>query len=135
VKKRDRRIVERYARRVADEIGLRDWGVQFNWRSPAPDGDGGSVSWPEGRTEAVIRLSPSFRDFEPAEQRYVIVHELVHCHFAPMQDTVEEDLQPHLSRPTYDLYSRSFRRALEYGVDATAKALAAHMPLIDWSAA
>lgn len=49
-----------------------------------------------------------------------------------MQDTVEEDLQPHLARPTYDIYSRSFRRALEYGVDAVAETLAERMPLIDW---
>lgn len=105
----------------------------FDWDQAAEQGDGASVSWPEGRRAAVIRLAETFRDYDPNEQRYVIVHELVHCHLASMQDTVEEDLQPHLARPTYDLYSCSFRRALEYGVDALAHALAVHFPLIDWS--
>jgi hypothetical protein len=132
VKKRDRKTVEAYARSIADDMGLRDWAIDFNWKRPADEGDGGSIDWPEGRKHAVIRLSADFKDYDPAEQRYVVVHELVHCHFAPMQDTVEEDLQPHLARPTYDLYSRSFRRTLEYGVDAVAHAIAAQLPYIDW---
>jgi hypothetical protein len=134
MKKRDRKAIESYARWAADQIGLRDWEVGFDWKRPADERDGGSVDWVEGRKSVVIRLAETFRDYDPDEQRYVIVHELVHAHFAPMQDTVEEDLQPHLSRPTYDLYSRSFRRTLEYGVDAVAHALAARLPLIDWSA-
>lgn len=132
MKKKDRKAVERFARSVADEIGLRDWQVGFNWNRPAEEGDGGNVDWVEGRRSIVIRLNESFKDYDADEQRYVIVHELVHAHFAQMQDTVEEDLQPHLSRPTYDIYSRSFRRAFEYGIDAVSHALADRLPLIDW---
>lgn len=132
MKKRDQKALETYARRTADEIGLHDWQVSFNWNRPADDGDGGSVDWVEGRKSIVIRLNKKFRKYDPDEQRYIICHELVHAHFAQMQDTVEEDLQPHLSRPTYDIYSRSFRRAFEYGIDAVSHVLAAKLPLIEW---
>lgn len=130
--KGEQKILEAYARKVADGMCLQDWSVYFNWDRPADEGDGASIDWPEGRKSVVIRLNADFREYDAEEQRYVVVHEFVHAHFAPMQDTVEEDLQVHLGRPTYDIYSRSFRRALEYGVDAVATALATHMPLIDW---
>jgi hypothetical protein len=132
VKKRDRKAIETYAREAADEIGLRDWEIGFDWDRPADEGDGGSVDWVEGRKGIVIRLSENFRGYATDEQRYVICHELVHAHFAQMQDTVEEDLKPHLSRPTYDIYSRSFRRAVEYGIDAVSHARAAKLPRIEW---
>lgn len=130
--KRERKTLEAYTRSVADSMCLQDWTIHLDWENPAGDGDGASIAWPEGRKNAAIRLSAEFTDYDAEEQRYVIVHELVHCHLASMQDTVEEDLQVHLGRPTYDIYSRSFRRALEYGVDALASALASYMPLIDW---
>lgn len=134
MKKRERKALARYVRWVANEIGLRDWTFHMDWDRPAEDGDAASVWWPEGQKHAKIRWNPRFREYGPDLQRRYVVHELVHCHFAAMQDTVEEDLQPHLARPTYDIYSQSFRRALEYGVDAVAEALAENMPLIDWSA-
>jgi hypothetical protein len=134
MKKRERKALERYVRMVAGEVGLRDWAFYFDWDKPADEGDGASVWWPEGQKRARLRFNERFREYDPESQRRFVVHELVHCHFAPMQDTVEEDLQPHLSRPTYDIYSRGFRRDLEYGIDAVADTLARHMPLIDWSA-
>jgi hypothetical protein len=130
--KAEQKTIERFARAVADQIGLRDWVIDFDWDNPAGEGDGASVAWPEGRKHAVIRMGVNFMEQEAQEQRYIVVHELTHCHFAQMQDTVEEDLQEHLATPTYHLFGKSFRRAFEYGIDATAHAIAEHMPLIEW---
>ena len=135
MKKKQRKTLESYVRWVADEIGLRDWTFHMDWDNPADEDDAASVWWPDGQKNARIRWNARFMEYRPELQRRYVVHELVHCHFSAMQDTVENDLTPHLSRPTYDLYSRGFRRQLELGVDAVADALARRLPLIDWSAA
>lgn len=132
---KDRKALGEYVRDTADKLELRDW--TFNVEHAAlPSEDGLStladVTCTDGRKLATVRVCENFRERDPEEQRHVIVHELVHCHLTQLQDQCESDLHSLIGRPADTVFELSFRRNLEYAVDALASALAKHQPLIDW---
>jgi hypothetical protein len=136
---RARREFERYVRYIADRMELRDWTIRvdhdscdakhtegFQWQakcSPVP-----------GRKFAILTFDPScFTDLNRHELRQTVVHELVHCHFYGLWDTVRQDsLDLIAEQDAYDVLIAGVRRHLEYGVDAVADAIAPRMPLIKW---
>jgi hypothetical protein len=133
MRKRDREELGRYIRHVADEMGLRDWSIGLVKRElPADQGEQANVEVVYGRKLAKITLRETFRSEHPEDQRQIIVHELVHCHFEPAVGQVRCDLEDHLSRQADRLFWEAFKRNIEYAVDALAEAIAPRMPLIDW---
>lgn len=140
MKKRDRRELERYIRGIADAMGLRDWtlalAVETVGRSNAPnrtEGEWGATSQSTpGRKHALITLPKDARALDREELRQTVVHELVHCHFACLWDTLRLDLGHILTEKVYWVWIAGVERAMEYGVDAVADAIAPRMPLIDW---
>lgn len=138
--KRDRKELGRYVRAIADEMGLRDWtfelktGDASEGQAERPDGSrwGASCAPVPGRKFATITLAPWQRDEDPGELRQTVVHELTHCHFFGLWDTLRNDTVGPLGQATYDMFIANVERHMEYGVDAMADALAPHMPLIEW---
>lgn len=131
----------RYVRWAANAIGLRDWEFYIERQGIREDDPELSdesnrtlafVEAPPGRRFAKVKFCEDFRELDPRHQRHTVVHELVHCHFTPMQHQVEYDLERHLSQQMDDLFSTTFRRNLEYGVDAVASVIAENLPLIEW---
>lgn len=112
-------------------MALRDWTIDLQ-RQPCDDDCNAQASLVYGRKIVRIRVSRDFRGFDLERVRQTVVHELVHCHFAAADMQVEHDLPDHLGKQAAELFFDSFRRNMEYGVDAMAAALAPHMPLIDW---
>lgn len=133
MKKKHRKALTRYARLLADEVGLRDWQIKVS-PEPCDPSSSAHVTIAYGRKLATISVPDDFRDQAPEEQRNSVVHELVHCHFESMANAVQNDLVELLGRPADGLFFASFRRQYEYGTDAVAEALARHLPLIDWKA-
>lgn len=116
-----RRRYSPYVRDLADRLGLRDWWFELADEPPyEPDAIASVRPW-EGRRRATIRLSDGFLEAGPAEQRHTLCHELAHCFFAAMA----EYLRQHLDGPAHPAFMLMF----EYGIDATADALAPHLPL------
>lgn len=141
MKARDRRELERYVRWVANEIGLRDWTLQVAVtkkikRSPkTPDGQewGATCRPTPGRKFALITFAAERRDDDLDELRQTVVHELVHCHFYGVWDTIRRDTLDLIdAQETYDTLIKGVERHMEYGVDAVADAIASYMPLIEW---
>jgi hypothetical protein len=140
MRKRDRKELGRYVRAIADEMSLRDWtfdvelGDADEGKDARPDGSrwGASCAPVPGRKFATITLAPGQREEDPAELRQTVVHELTHCHFFGLWDTVRNDTLLPLGQQTYDMFIANIERHMEYGVDAMADALAPHMPLIEW---
>lgn len=129
--KRDRRELGRYLRWVANEMNLRDWTTAV--------GDGYSEDHLEaeahctiGQRHIVITFNEHFRDRDPEDQRETVVHELVHAHTDVCWKMVQADLADALGKPVYYVFCDSYRRAMEYAVDALSKTIAPNMPLIDW---
>jgi hypothetical protein len=131
VKKRDRKALALYIRSTADQMGLRDW--DFNLlREPCDDDCNAQCRVIYGRKLADIRVSEHFREFDPARIRRTVVHELVHFHLAAATNSVEHDLDGHLSGQANGLFYSGWLRNLEYGVDGIATAWATTFPLIKW---
>jgi hypothetical protein len=134
VKARDRKTLGRYCRTVADRMELRDWHIDVMHEDPSDETAYASAECIYGQKRVRLRFCPEFRDLAPIVQRHVVVHELVHCRMAAVQSQAERDLEDHIGRLADSLFFRSFRRNLEYAVDALSVAIAKHTPLIDWPA-
>ncbi len=141
--KRDRRELGRYVRAIADEMGLRDWTLKVDITkkikraAKTPDGqEWGATCRPvPGRKFATLTFATDRRDDDLDELRQTVVHELVHCHFYGVWDTIRRDTVNLIdAQETYDTLIRSIERQMEYGVDAVADAIAPRMPLIEWPA-
>lgn len=132
MKKRERKALGHYIRWIADEMGLRDWNLHL-LREPADDDCNAQARIIYGRKVCSIRVSEEFRTFEPERVRHSIVHELIHCHTAAADNTVQHDLTEHIGVCAADIFHSGYRRHAEYAVDGLADALSPHMPLIDWT--
>ena len=120
-----------YIRWVGDELGLRDWTIVL-CDEPCADGAAADVPLTAEKKRARIRLCPGFRGLPPHEQRYTVVHELLHCHQSVILALVGNDLAEHLNSSVHDLFLAAFTRANEYATDGVASAIAGHFPLIEW---
>lgn len=132
MKKKDREELKRYIRWVANEMLLADWTFDVKWESPSDPDALANCTPIFGRKRATLRFCDDFRNLVADEQRDTVVHELIHCHFAPAQCQVEKDLERHLGVQADQLFFESFKRNVEYAVDGLAGAIAKHMPLIEW---
>jgi hypothetical protein len=141
MKKRDRKALGHYIRWIADEMGLRDWTFDLIVEEPPPrphdDTDGehvyGATCQPiPGRKVARLVFAPWHRQSPKEDLRATVVHELTHCHFFGLWDTMRCDLLQTMGQGEYDMFIAGSERQMEYGVDAMALSLAKHMPLIDW---
>lgn len=131
MRKKDRKALGRYIRHVADLMELHDWRLHLQ-DEPSEDDCNAQTRLIYGRKVAEIKVAEGFRFIEPERIRQTVIHELVHCHFAAISNQVGNDLGEPLGKQAADLFYEAWLRNFEYGVDATAAALAPHMPLIGW---
>ena len=111
-----------YVRDLANRMGLRDWAFEIPRTQPDDTEANAAIFCAFGRKHGEIRLSDSFlEDSTPEEQRQTLCHELAHALFAPMHQFLRDTLDEHAFKAYLLLF--------EYGIDATADALAPHMPL------
>lgn len=132
--KRDRAELERYVRAIADELELRDWTIAIA-DDPCDDETEGTADCVYGQRHLTIALHRHFRERHPFDQRETIVHELIHAHTKVCWQMVQLDLAELIGKPAYYVFCDSFRRAMEYSIDALSKAIARHMPVIEWPSA
>jgi hypothetical protein len=111
-----------YARYLQRKLQLQDWFVKVIDEPCGPDDDA-DISITEGQKHAKMRVRSDFKDRTPEQQRHTMVHEIIHIHLAGMQDSAA-DLEQHVGSVVYNLFDKSFLRALEYAVDGLADAFA-----------
>ena len=138
MKKKHRKAFGYYVRWIADEMGLRDWRFEIEWREPEEVDEveghvrGASCEPVPGRRVATLGFGEHLREVDPEDLRETVVHELIHCHLAALWAQLRQDLLNPLGQETYNAFIASSERNMEFGVDALAAALAKHMPLIEW---
>jgi hypothetical protein len=116
----------RYARIVADRVGLRDWVIEVD-HDPA-DGALARVRLHGERRALRLSFADGF-ELEPEdEQRHAVVHELVHPHLRDLFETVRSGAEEEFTGVAYRLYIGAVRRDVERTVDAVAEALAPAVP-------
>lgn len=130
--KAQRTVLTDYVRTIADLIGLRDWTFELQPEFPADDARAAWCRPIYGRRLAHIAFRANTPEDTAAEVRNTVVHELLHCHLAPVQCQIERDLEPWLGKGTDQIFFDSFKRNLEYAVDALSTAVGKHYPLIAW---
>lgn len=70
-----------YIRQLADLLGLKDWRIELDRDPTNREGAGASNYTYYGRKKADITFGPSFLVQSPEDQRYILAHECLHCHF------------------------------------------------------
>jgi hypothetical protein len=129
--KRDRAALCTYIRAIADKLELRDWTIELA-RDPCDDETEGTADCIYGQRHLTIALHREFRERDPLDQRETIVHELIHAHMKVCWQMVQQDLADLIGKPAYYVFADSYRRAMEYSVDALSKVISRQMPLIEW---
>lgn len=110
-----------YLKSLANLMRLGHWTLDISDKPPKNADAWASVTCWDGRFGATIYLSDGILTESPEDQRYVAIHELLHCHFAHPDKIAADDMSP-VRREAWTL-------AMEYGVDAIAQAIAPFMPL------
>lgn len=126
-----RAALDSYVRQVADQLGLRDWTFSI-LEDPCSDDSCALCTPTYGRRLATLEFCAEFRNHDAATQRHTVVHELLHCVFAPEQDHVRLGLVKHLSQSTYDAFYEAYQLMHEYAIDGLADSVAPLMPPIQW---
>lgn len=116
-----------YVREMANQLGLRDWTVHL-MRVPSDDARAGEIKCTYGRKHACLWVNAGFGEMDPKEQRQVIIHELLHCHFAPAIQMLV-DASGNVGKTWVAHLDGTMRMALEYGIDAIADEIAPNYPL------
>lgn len=126
--------IRTYIRSTADTLALKDWRIDV---APDPSHHDASaeIVVNEGKKWATIYLCWNFRGLDPEMQRKVIIHELLHCHYAGLQHMIDVDAKKYmaLSDNEHSILRVTFMRTLEYSVDGVADGIAWSFPFISWS--
>jgi hypothetical protein len=111
----------RWAAYVCDlknHLHLRDWQIAISEEQPAGDNSIASIEPIYGRKFATLRMSEGFLNDPPSEQTHTLIHELLHCHLAPLQRLIEANNE----------MTPGYKMAIEYAVDGLADAIAPLLP-------
>lgn len=128
-----------YVRDAADTLGLRDWTAQY-YIVPPDDLDTQGVCgainvvvtrrtftiWLPAEWYARASEAADLSDREDA--RNTIAHELLHCHFKPI-DTHLEQVQTNLGDALWDLWNSMYIQRMEVFMDTVSVPLAEALPL------
>lgn len=122
----------RYARDLADAMGLRDWGVAVRHEAPRDPNLLVEVRLADGRREMELSFCEDFALLEPDQQRHAVVHELVHPHLRDLWGAVEDGAREAFGGMAFRVYTANVRREVEKSTDAFAAIIAMHMPEPPW---
>lgn len=129
---RERKILGEYCRDSADAIELRDWHIDLS-KEPCDEDSCAQSRCRYGQKRIELRFPDDFPTASsPEDQRDTVIHELVHAHLDPPWKLLDEDVFGLLGREARALVVAEFTRSIEYAVDGLSRAIAKHLPLIDW---
>jgi hypothetical protein len=121
-----------YTRMIADQLGLKDWDIRISQDRPSNEGtNGGCLVW-YGQRRATIALDRDLikgrTDELRIDQRNVVIHELLHCHWELLEESVRLAFKDDDS-PRSELFKVYFNRSSELTLDSIATAIAPLLPL------
>jgi hypothetical protein len=135
---RDRhRYWSAYIADVQGRMLLRNWNVVLEreavkqprvHHADADEAVAASVDCLPGRREATVKLHERFDDYSRAEQRHIVVHELLHLHLAGMKTHLVKQFGDWEGGVRLTLYNAHISHE-EYAVDDLARIIAPSMPL------
>lgn len=117
---------------TADQMGLRDWGLNLRWE-PSHIGDDGNkdcfarIEVEGNMRRATIWLHEDFAHMPEDEQRRVLCHEMLHIHLAPLMEIGEDTLADLVGTPVNNLFVEEMHRAVERACEAMAMNWSRHL--------
>ena len=132
----------KYVRKMANEMGLRDWRFEVYFEQDPSQGKSPADGVLENEWQAVCDPVPHRRvaelrfqldapEQDPQELRQTVCHELLHCHGSSMWTQVRVDLHGQLGQSPYDFFVNAFEANMEWHIDAIATAWAEKLPLFE----
>lgn len=125
---KEREYWQKYARKLANKMGLRDYIVTVSATIDDDGNSGASCQCTYGRRSIRIWLSHYFFDLGPSEQRQTIVHELCHAIMRPVADVAHKNLENE-TKERHVLFYSLLKEAEEHATDHFAMVIAQFMPL------
>lgn len=123
-------VLTKYVQSLANQLGLMDWVISV-LPEPCDPCCFATIHCIEGTKKGRIRFCHNVHELPPEKVRYVVVHELLHCHTAGMSQVVEFDVPkvsvvaPDMQAVLYSIHTREEERC----VDGLAFAIASFFPL------
>ena len=108
---------------LLDQLGLRDWDVGVSKTKKSSKTNYAHIEIPIGQKRAVIVLGKAFHDLSREGQREVLVHELIHCHFDPIEKFINNALDGSVDEAAALALHVGMRHFIEFGVDGLATAI------------
>jgi hypothetical protein len=110
-----------YIQKLMDLFHLKDWEFKISDDGPSDIEALASICCVHGRRFCTFFLSNDFLDETKEKRRWIILHEITHCHFSIAQHHINANADHNISRIYDQLH--------EYGIDAVAIAIASFFPL------
>ena len=129
---RERKAFGEYVRWCADAFGLRNWTFHVKYDVDIEDDEYGRCEPTFGRKVANLYFHSDLPEMDRDVLRHTVIHELLHCHHAQVQEFMRTDMVKHFSQAAYDLMFSAFVTMHEYAIDGVASAIDRHFPLIQW---
>lgn len=108
--------------RAKNTLGLGEWVVNVEW-TDLPEDVYARVHAAYARREATIKLGEEYLKATPESQRETLVHELLHLHFAPLDEYVADSIKTSMGPQAYVLFEAAFDLFEERAIDAIAVAV------------
>ena len=117
--------VAMYLYRLSNEMGLKEWKFNIE-KEPCADTEYATVVTIYGQRTANINLCEDWNKMTGDEQRYVLTHELVHCHLGQLGHFFSDIMHERRGEATA---ARAWLLHEEMVTDAIASAWAPALPL------
>jgi hypothetical protein len=118
-----------YLRALASLLRLKDWDIRLDRGDPESNSAWASNSLTFGRRRATVRMHSALLNEAPEDQREACIHELLHCHFDPLDDAMGDALDLLGDDKATKLARDVYNRQREHALDHIATAIAPLLPL------
>lgn len=126
--------VIRYVNKLKNMMGLSNWTIMMQTKPSSSDALG-ETEVIHGQHLAKMYLHKDFRKDKPEDLRATIVHELLHCHMAVIEEAVHEVLKPDPDDAKAKAIHKMVISLIEYEneriIDSLAESMGKWMPTPD----
>ena len=113
---RQRDALGKYLVALKQKMWLGMWRIDVMWDGEIPPDSLATIEPVYGRKVANLRLCVDFFEREPEQQRSTLVHELLHCSLADVQELACQ-LRTNLGDQAMDAWMPGYRLAMEHAVE------------------
>lgn len=127
-----RRTVEAYVASLQGFLRLSDWTIDVDWSRPCPTDAFAAISPMGSSRHATLFLSPEFLGESPSLRSQILLHELMHCHFFPLEEAAEAAVGSLGSDQVLGMFKAVHTGLLEMTVDTLADAFVPLVPALSF---